>query len=401
MPRFENRSHSDETGVETESDAATPLQDRGRQAVVTGSDWTTETIVSQLRKGNIDVNPRFQRREVWDISRKSKLIESIILNLPIPQIVLAEKKNDRNRYVVLDGKQRLLAIRQFCADSRREEDTAFNPLFLARLNLLPDLNRESYESLNVNAVHSDIVDAFDNHTIRTVVIRNWPDNDYLQRVFLRLNTGSVQLSPQELRQALITGPFTDFLDDFATRSSALQSAIGISGPDFRMRDNEVLLRYLSFAIRADEYRGNLKRFLDDSATLLNETWHEDQSALTAEAELCEEAIDVTHSVFGQDDSFCTHDGQEFQGRFNRAVFDIMTYYFRNKSLADAAKRNRSKVKKAFIARSRSDNHFQQALTTTTKSLEATAIRFVAWAQELEAATDVRLAIPRSFMTRAE
>ncbi len=104
MPEIE--AHPDEVGVETEEDASAPSNDEIRQAFVTGSDWTTETIISQLRKGNINLNPIFQRREVWTRARKSLLIESIILNLPVPQIVLAERKDQPNTYIVLDGKQR-------------------------------------------------------------------------------------------------------------------------------------------------------------------------------------------------------------------------------------------------------------------------------------------------------
>lgn len=88
---------------------------RGHQAVVTGTDWTVETVLSQMRRGNFDLSPKFQRRDAWDAKRKSRFIESLILQLPVPQIVLAEKKNAKGQYIVLDGKQRLLALRQFAA----------------------------------------------------------------------------------------------------------------------------------------------------------------------------------------------------------------------------------------------------------------------------------------------
>lgn len=394
MPEAE--MHPNEVGVETEEDASTPSDDAIRQAFVTGSDWTTETIMSQLRKGNINLNPIFQRREVWTRGRKSLLIESIILNLPIPQIVLAERKDRPNTYIVLDGKQRLLTIRQFCVDSQNQGDEGFETLFLEKLSLRSDLNGESYETLASNPDHADIVNAFDNHTIRTVVIRNWPDSDYLHRVFLRLNTGSVPLSPQELRQALIPGPFTDFLDEFATMSAPLQSALGIDSPDFRMRDNEIFLRYMAFATRAEEYAGNLKRFLDESAEILNTRWSDDESEIRDEAGRCEAAIEATREIFGQRDSFSTYNGTAFEGRFNRAVFDIMTYFFRDADVRDAALAERTKVKKAFIDRSTSDAEFLQSLTTTTKSKKATATRFVAWAEELSTATARTVVPPENF-----
>ncbi|HFR4125238.1 TPA: DUF262 domain-containing protein [Yersinia enterocolitica] len=79
-------------------------------AVVFSTDWTTETIINQISKGTIDLNPNFQRRDAWTQEEKSKFIESLILGFPIPPIVLALNKNIRGKYIVLDGKQRLLSI---------------------------------------------------------------------------------------------------------------------------------------------------------------------------------------------------------------------------------------------------------------------------------------------------
>jgi hypothetical protein len=195
-----------------ESEDEVPQLDIGeqRRAFVTGSDWTTATVLDQLRRGNIQLNPSFQRREVWRPDRKSRFIESIVLNLPIPQIVLAEMRGERNRFIVLDGKQRLLTLRQFCVDpSSHAEDVDYRVLELSKLTAYPELNSYTYAKLAADPNRSEDRNAFDNHTIRTVVVRNWPDEDYLYRVFLRLNSNTVPLSPQELRQALKPGGFTE------------------------------------------------------------------------------------------------------------------------------------------------------------------------------------------------
>lgn len=106
-PDLQFDDEADEEGV------AEQLEPGEIAAVVTGTDWTTETIVSQLTRGNIQLNPRFQRRDAWKQDRKSRFIESLIVGLPIPQIVLAEAKRQRGKFIVLDGKQRLLTILQF------------------------------------------------------------------------------------------------------------------------------------------------------------------------------------------------------------------------------------------------------------------------------------------------
>ena len=76
-------------------------------------DWTVETIYNQIEQGNIDLNPRFQRRNAWSDDKRSRLIESLILKLPVPEVVLAESHTEKNKYLVLDGKQRLLTIAGF------------------------------------------------------------------------------------------------------------------------------------------------------------------------------------------------------------------------------------------------------------------------------------------------
>ena len=397
MTPLEELPDAPEVGVETEDDAADLSLAEVHSAYVTGSDWTTETILLQLRKGNINLNPQFQRREVWKANRKSRLIESIILNLPIPQIVLAELKERKNNYIVLDGKQRLLTIRQFCANPDEPQDEGFDPLSLTGLGVLTDLSGKTYEMLCNQAGFVDIRDAFDNHTIRTVVIRNWPNDDFLFRVFRRLNTGSVQLSPQELRQALKPGPFTDFLDEFTSTSKPVLTIFGHGKPDFRMRDNEIFLRYMAFATNVEQYRGNLKQFLDDATETLNSRWLEHEAEIRMIADQCNEAIQATRVIF-EEDAFATYNQEQnsFVRRFNRAVFDIMTYYFREPHIRKAAIRHGAQVKGAFVDLSQQRIDFQQSLTTTTKSKKATAVRFARWAKALTEVIGVPVAAPESF-----
>jgi hypothetical protein len=224
-----------------EQDVAEELG-RSQAAVVSATDWTTETVVSQLSRGNIQLNPRFQRRDAWKRDRKSRFIESLIVGLPIPQIVLAESKKDRGKFIVLDGKQRLLAILQYWGLG----EGVNNSYALTGLTLRGDLKRKTFKQLSSDPELEADFNALTNQSVRTVVIRNWKDTNFLHTVFLRLNTGSVTLSPQELRQALLPGPFTDFVDEAAANSEGLKRLLGLAEPDPRMRDIEVLTRFLAF-----------------------------------------------------------------------------------------------------------------------------------------------------------
>src|SRR5690606_2811700 len=113
----------------------------------------------------------------------------------------------------------------------------------------------------------------------TIVIRNWPNSDFLHTVFLRLNTGSVNLSPQELRQALQPGPFSDFIDNYAAESEAMRELLGVDQPDTRMRDVEILARFLAFRFFAPAYPGRMKKFLDDTFANLNRGWEKNRRSV--------------------------------------------------------------------------------------------------------------------------
>ncbi len=249
--------------VEFEQEEDTEIE-KGRaeafsDAVLFSSDWTVETVLSQLGKGNIQINPNFQRREAWSNVRKSKFIESIIVGLPIPQLVLAEAYGQRGKYIVLDGKQRLLSLLRF-TESENDKGEGFG---LSSLEIRPDLLRKKYYHLSNDLQFESDRNQFLNYTLRTVIIRNWPNTDFLHQVFLRLNTGSVKLSAQELRQAMAPGEFTSFADDYSAGSKPIQSLLGRDTPDPRMRDVELLVRHIAFRRHLEQYKGRLKAFLDD------------------------------------------------------------------------------------------------------------------------------------------
>lgn len=162
----------DDSGEETEEDLNLN-KELFAQAVTWGTDWTVETLVSQIVKGNIDLKPKFQRRNAWKIEKKSRLIESIILNLPVPEIILAESKEKKGSYLVIDGKQRLLTIKEFCSDKCENKDDKFK---LKKLNVLHELIGKNYDDLSQESTFQKYKDSLDNQTIRTIVIKNWPND---------------------------------------------------------------------------------------------------------------------------------------------------------------------------------------------------------------------------------
>ena len=173
------------------------------------------------------------------------------------------------------------------------------------------MNGKTIQALESDANFADDLTAFQNQTIRTVVIKAWPNEAVLYLIFLRLNTGSVQLSPQELRRALHPGPFVSFADERSATIVGLQRILKTTKPDFRMRDVELLVRYYAFHNYLSDYKGNLKGFLDSACKTLNSEWGTREREIRKQADGLEAAIDTTFKVFG-DRAFRKWDGRKYE-----------------------------------------------------------------------------------------
>lgn len=353
------------------------------EAVLFSSDWTVETILSQLKRENIKLNPNFQRREAWGSARKSRFIETIIVGLPAPQLVLAEVKGQRGKYIVLDGKQRLLSLLRF-TESEDDRSLGFG---LSGLEIRSELSRKKYYNFKRDAEISADLDAFLNYTIRTVIIRNWPNSDFLHQVFLRLNTGSVTLSPQELRQAIAPGDFTTFADEFSALSVDIQTLLGRNTPDPRMRDVELLVRHFAFKEHLQEYRGKMKRFLDEVCISENASWNERQEHIRAVCEEFVAGIRALSEIFDE-----TLARKVDSRSFNRAIFDALAYYASEPRLRQQMIARADQVRVAYSDVIRRAD-FLEAIESDTAGLPNTASRIRIWGTALGACINLPVDVP--------
>lgn len=355
-------------------------------SVIWGTDWTTETIVNQLKKGTIDLNPKFQRRNAWNDITKSRFIESLILGLPIPQIILAEKKDEKGNYIVIDGKQRLLTIISFFS---KTENSIFKPFKLKGLNILTNLNGKSYENLEF----ANIINQLNNQSIRTSIIKNWKNEDFLYTVFLRLNTGSLKLSPQELRQALHPGAFIDYADDFASSSTQIMSVFNLKNPDSRMRDVELVIRYFTFKYYLEKYDGNLKNSFDFTVKDLNSKWSDLETKIINDSNELNNSINFVYEIFGKKEAFSKYVNGEYQNNFNRAIFDIMVYFFSIPIVREKSQELKEQIVTKFEDLCENDLEFLTSFEHTTKSIPNTAYRFNKWGESLKEILNIDLKIP--------
>ncbi len=350
------------------------------QAVIWGTDWTTETINTQMVKGNIDLTPKFQRRDAWNNSEKSCLIESLMLGIPVPPIILAESKTKRNTYIVIDGKQRLLSIRRFYAEKQildSDQTEEFKPLKLSGLAVLKELNGKTK-----NQINNDYITNLENQAIRTVIIKNWPDEAFLYTVFLRLNTGSKKLSPQELRQALKPGDFLSYLDDATAASTTMRKMLRTKIADPRMRDIELALRFYAFKYFVTSFNGNLKEFLDYTCEQLNMRWAEDADEFKKDFSALESAIDFSYSLMENDSPFSRYSDDNSSNRFNRSIYELFSFYFSIEEIRNAIDCKKSE----FILKFKELNNnpeFISAVSDTTKSPIKVVARFSLFADVLK------------------
>ena len=384
----------EEDDVEGESANQKKLQLKEiSETVVAGSDWTTATIRDQLIRENIQLNPRFQRRDAWNITRKSRFIESLILGFPVPQIVLATNNKEKGKFIVLDGKQRLLTILQFYGDS----DTPNNSFTLKDLEFLDNLNGCQYQDLENDFNLNDFLDQLDNQTIRTIVIRNWKTESFLHKIFLRLNVENTPLSSQELRQALHPGGFINFLDDRALESQALKKIFKSSYPDFRMRDTDILLRYVAFHYYLSDYRGDLKKFLDNACVSLNARWDQNSEEIKNIIDQFEKAVQTTINIFGEKNfsRLWLPESATYRSQFNRAILDVMVFYFCDDLMRAAAETNKEQVEEAFKSLCRTAvDRFKNAVLISTNTKQSTYDRFHLWGQALSKVLDINFNIPQ-------
>ncbi len=350
------------------------------------SDWTVSTLRGELDE-IVDLNPEFQRRSVWSIAAKSKFIESLILGIPIPQILLAESREQRNYYLVLDGKQRLLTIKEFFASRL----TDGQPFRLTGLADLPHLNGKDWASMATKAPKE--ARAVESAQIRTAIIRGWRNDNILYEIFHRLNSGSVRLSPMELRMALIRGPFIASVIRKTGDEAAIQNLLGLTAPDKRMKDVEIAIRHMAFNDGRVPYRGNLKVFLDDYCKLRNAEFSKhgenlvDLDRLNAAVQLGLETFD--ERTFSR--RYLPKESK-FDRPFNRAAFDVLAGSLVNTEVQRVVRASPDDLQKLWI-QACGDESFRRSIETTTKSIEATRYRFHHWYGLINKQYGIELRLP--------
>lgn len=234
------------------------IQQKARERTVKTQnvEYDLDTLVKRIDRKAIKLDPEYQRRHRWSGETSSRLIESLILNIPIPVIFLSqdvdvdeEVEDSTSRYTVIDGQQRLTAIYDFMK----------NKLALSGLETLTELNGAYYKDLP-----PFLIRRLEERTVKCLRIDSTVDAQVKFDIFERLNTGSVKLESQELRNATARGPFNDAIKEWASLP-VFRSLIQVDNKDpstsvkiQKMEDVELVLRF--FALKDGRYKRLRKGF---------------------------------------------------------------------------------------------------------------------------------------------
>lgn len=252
------------------------------ELISTPNDFNVSTIFNFISRGSVKI-PVFQRNYVWDIRRASKLIESIILGLPVPQVFLYEE--GMNRFLVIDGQQRLLTLYFFMkgrfpkkhgrAEFRRifagtpaevddflADDNYFQPFKLSFVKF-PDGRKNKFSGMTYEGL-GEYKEAFELKPLRNIIVkqvRPADDDSSIFEMFNRLNTGGSNLQAQEIRTSLYHSQFMESLF-VMNESPRWRQLTGSTNADPRMKDIEVILRAFALAQSVNTYTGSMTGFLN-------------------------------------------------------------------------------------------------------------------------------------------
>ena len=325
---------SDENNFQSEEFQEDPIDEipRDERKLRTQAyDKSISDIVSMIKEGDIILNPDYQRNYVWDNSKASLLIESILLNVPIPVVYMAE--DNENRWNVVDGLQRLYSLKRFFSDEFK----------LSKLEILPELKGLKYSQLNPKAKR-----ILRNGIIRIIVIFQESHHEIKYDIFMRLNGGAIKLNEQELRNCLYRGSFNDLLKKLRSNEKFLKM-MGLSSPHKRFLDAEVILRYFTIADNYDKqsnkmnnYAGNMKTFLNN---YMKKHQNLDNDALKEFESRFESTISNVYKVFGDRAFMKINQDGNVEPRLNRAIMDCLMVSLENRDLSRLETEKNSIVQK--------------------------------------------------------
>lgn len=273
--------------------------------------YTVFQWLRKLQRGDLIIDPEFQRNLVWKPKQKSQFIESVLLNIPLPPLYV--NQNREGKYIIVDGLQRTSTLNEFVTT---------NGFALAELRVLASLNGQRFEQLN-----SSYQTKIEDKKFMVYVIKPSVPLAMVYDIFHRINTGGTQLTRQEIRNCFYIGKATRLLKHLAAQPY-FRSAIGDGISPRRMKDREAVLRYLAFRFSdfQSDYKGDMDEFLGEAMIRINKMDDDEIELLERDFE---RVMKLTYAFFGERNfRLPTH---STKGRINLALMESIAHFFATNS----------------------------------------------------------------------
>lgn len=318
-------------------------------------------IVERLKYKEIILDPDFQRNSnLWDEKKQSRLIESLLIKIPLPTFYLDMAEEDK--FIVVDGVQRLCAINNFMARESNDPEL----LKLQGLEYLQEFNGKTFYQLPANLQRR-----LKESTIQTYVIKPGTPDKVRNSIFERINTGGLVLQPAEIKNSVYRGRAASFVKKLAETKEFILATNGKVNPE-RMLDREFVNRFLAFyLLKMEDYHENLEDYLNDVLILL-------KTDMSLDLEKIEkaflQAMTLSHKLF-EDRAFRKRSVNGRFGRINKPLFEAVTV-----ELARITEKEAKKLltKKEAFCREYfelfEDENFFRVITNGTASLESVTYR---------------------------
>jgi uncharacterized protein with ParB-like and HNH nuclease domain len=340
-------------------------------------DYSVGFIVSMMSGENakIILEVPFQRQYVWKDDKASQLIESIIMNVPIPPIYFAEEED--GKWLVIDGLQRLNSLLRFFQ----------NEFGLKKLDILEDIDKHKYKDLPPKAKS-----LLDNGQLRANVIRKDSHPDIKYDVFMRLNKGAVTLNYQELRNCLYRGSMNNLAKKIVEENKDLLEILNLKSPHNRFLDVEFVVRFFAlYSSLKQKEDGDyyIKNYKGRMVTFLNNFMESKKVMSEDEIDSLEstfnETLEKVVAVFSTEKAF--RDISTNKTKANKALADAILLSFTCYELEDLVDK-KEQIEEALIELLEEDEEFRTSISQRTSDKDVLNIRITKWIKKLDDALEI-------------
>lgn len=343
-------------GVEDESSASANDNDASiekpfnpKEINIKSKTMSLDNIIKRIRESEIDMAPDFQRKgDLWTPDKQSRLIESMLIKLPLPAFYFDGTEDEK--WLVVDGLQRLSAIKNFVVDQS---------LRLQGLEFLDNIKGNTFSELPRN--YRRMIEETE---IVAYIINPGTPADVKFNIFKRINTGGLVLEPQEIRHALNQGIPSKFVAELAQLESFKDATQNVIATD-RMLDREFVTRFLAFHLNGHkEYKPDLDTFMSSSMGQLNSKTRDELDNIK---DAFDKAMKLSKVIFDKWAFRKVHSIEERRKPINKALFEVWSVVLANLNPEEQKRiiSYKEEIFQDFTNLMNNDNMFVASITSAT------------------------------------